>query len=642
MKNKLLKKINLGMTALILTGVAPVYADTITKLTEQGFLGSGFDSSTQTFKAPCVTGRLAYVGSSTGQVGLQSGISQDRLLTELGMAVGADISLDIIKASGAASFSANTANTSNSISAAYLVSAAGKNAVLQDLTLTKVGTQAVQNGNVKQVCGDSFIHSLALEAKLMINVKFSFTSSSLKAQFQSDASANIMDFLKLKGNMNAAVNKYGRNVQFIVSATQVGGDVSKLSNIFKDVNSTQQDFKAGMSTQIFKCDIDNFQACSDAISQMINYATAPGGFASQLNGMTYDPQKSDGPAWIQYGYTNYSMSEAAELSTETTEVGEDIKQKRRSLVRMYLKLSEDLGRTQELIDLSSTESGDKERLQAIQSIVRGNFEVVQRAIQTCRYKQDSCVEAYAQATAELKNYDPRSIVKIMTFEDYCNLNDDQGGIKKTVAAILEVTQISSDMSCAMAYRRLQDVTELNLAGKNLTTLEPLRGLNGLTSINASNNQIYSLDGIEGLNQLEVLNLHHNRIININALKGLGNLISVNLANNSINNLSVLESLKIQTVRVYGNPLSTKWNHDNYAINNRIVTNSKVCGMLREYVVKVRSEGINYSPMYEAMNLAPVFKNAKDPRSSDIEGWYRCDLAVSAIQSEPKEWQSLSN
>ncbi|WP_041577848.1 leucine-rich repeat protein [Bdellovibrio bacteriovorus] len=637
MKTNLLKKIKLGMAAALITGAAPAYAETITKLSEQGFLGSGFDSATQTFKVPCVTGTLAYVGSSNGYVGVEAGVSQERLLTELGMAIGADISLDIISAGGAANFTGSTANTSNSVSAAYVISAAGKNAVLQNLTLTQAGKDAVSKGNVKQVCGDSYIRSLALEAKLLINVKFTFTSSDLKANFQSDANANIMDIIKLNGRMNAAVQKYGRDVKFTVTAVQVGGDVSKLANILKGVETSEEKIKKGVTAQIFKCDIEKYEACYEAISQMINYATEEGGFSSQLNSMTYQPQKSDGPAWMQYGYTSYANSEAQELSSEVTDIGEDIKQKRRSLVRQYLKLSADLGRTQDLLDISIEHSEEKARLQTLQSVIRDNFDVVQNAIKICRENPDSCVNAFAGMTEKLKFYDSREITKMMTFEDYCGLSDENSVTKDTVKAIRTAAKISEKMSCGQAFRYLQDLHKLNLASTKISSLEPLRGLKSLTSLDISDNEIFMLDGIENLKSLEVLNMHHNRVINIDKLKELPNLSHVNFANNNVSNLSALSAMSLVSIRAYGNPLSEKWNHENHGIQNHIITNNRACDLLRQTMLH---QGVDIRQA-EALNTAPIFKVPGQFGNSNVEGWYSCDDAVVAVKVEPAFWDNLA-
>jgi len=84
---------------------------------------------------------------------------------------------------------------------------------------------------------------------------------------------------------------------------------------------------------------------------------------------------------------------------------------------------------------------------------------------------------------------------------------------------------------------------LDLSGKNITDISPLRHMTGLSILNLENNNIVDISPIGGLQEIMILSIGNNRISDIASLRGLRNsLIGLSLENNPIEDLKQLRPL----------------------------------------------------------------------------------------------------
>ena len=104
-------------------------------------------------------------------------------------------------------------------------------------------------------------------------------------------------------------------------------------------------------------------------------------------------------------------------------------------------------------------------------------------------------------------------------------------------------------SSAPPLARLNNVTpvqSINLSGKQVANLEPLKGLNALTSLDLHNTPVANLEPLKGLNALTSLDLNNTQVANLEPLKGLNALTSLDLLNTQVANLEPLKGLNALT------------------------------------------------------------------------------------------------
>jgi internalin A len=100
--------------------------------------------------------------------------------------------------------------------------------------------------------------------------------------------------------------------------------------------------------------------------------------------------------------------------------------------------------------------------------------------------------------------------------------------------------------------RLENLTELRLAGKNITEIPvQIRCLVNLERLDLHNNQITNLEPLKYLVKLEKLYLENNGIADLEPLKYLVKLEWLGLDNNQITNLEPLKGL-VNLERLYLN------------------------------------------------------------------------------------------
>jgi len=101
---------------------------------------------------------------------------------------------------------------------------------------------------------------------------------------------------------------------------------------------------------------------------------------------------------------------------------------------------------------------------------------------------------------------------------------------------------------------LKGLLTLSLNRCQIVNLRPLQNLDGLVYLNLDNNQISDLTSVSGLKGLEILGLSGNQVTDLTPLVGLGNLFHLELAGNSITNLSPLAKLaKLKYLSLNNNP-----------------------------------------------------------------------------------------
>lgn len=136
-------------------------------------------------------------------------------------------------------------------------------------------------------------------------------------------------------------------------------------------------------------------------------------------------------------------------------------------------------------------------------------------------------------------------------------------IKKTVDAIFAHSpNIDS-------YMDLYDSYHLNLNGKKLSDLRPLKGLHNLLWLSLAHNNITDIRPLGTLTQLKELKLFSNKIVDITPLSQLEHINSLYLSKNKIRDFEALRNLStLQFVELHDNNfkhLDFLENHGNLSV-----------------------------------------------------------------------------
>ena len=100
-----------------------------------------------------------------------------------------------------------------------------------------------------------------------------------------------------------------------------------------------------------------------------------------------------------------------------------------------------------------------------------------------------------------------------------------------------------------------DSRELDLSGKGLSDVTPLKGFSALDTLNLSNNRISWITPMTDLHTLTAIDFSGNRISNISALSGFYRMTMLNLNDNSVTDLSPLaRKTSIKELYLNGNPI----------------------------------------------------------------------------------------
>ena len=97
---------------------------------------------------------------------------------------------------------------------------------------------------------------------------------------------------------------------------------------------------------------------------------------------------------------------------------------------------------------------------------------------------------------------------------------------------------------------------LNLSGKGISDITPLRHMEKLSTLYLDNNRITDISALKKLDRLSHLDVGNNRITDISALREIPNLIELTLDDNQIKDITPVRSLKkLMILSLNNNPVS---------------------------------------------------------------------------------------
>ncbi len=257
--------------------------------------GSGYRSEQESFVGNCLEGSETFGGKPSGSFTFENSLSEKEASNELGLGMGGRARFGAVKTSAEARFVRNTTSNQYSLSAVWISDYHTPTKQFQFKKLSPVG-DAVKDHDERwsQTCGDRYVAEVDQGAKLFFSIRVEFVSKERKEEFA--AKFRLAGPLyAVNSDLKKASKEFSRDSKVIVSAYQVGGDVSKLTGLFGNSEKAREGF--------IECTLGSFEACAGTIKSALDYAADKvTGFPSQIA-----PGSSPGPADLEYRTQPYEI-----------------------------------------------------------------------------------------------------------------------------------------------------------------------------------------------------------------------------------------------------------------------------------------------------------------------------------------------
>lgn len=542
-------------------------------------LGTPYHTEKEAFGADsCIsTGTTIRAGKGESILNFSTSMSEERAATSLGYSVGVKARFAVVKASASAAFLNDVASSSLSVSAVWesIYKFPVRKLVLTSAQLNEIG-ERVKNNDERwaETCGDEFVTEVTEGARLLFSVRVDFASEQEKKDFSSEFSLSG-PFGGVSATMKKASERFGRRTKVTVAAYQVGGDVSRLSEIFG-----QSSDELGYFT---KCTVGDFDNCAKVIQSALQYATnTTSGFPSQLSA-----NSKYGPATLSYKTASYK--DIGIYPNNYPFAGDMIKMSRKELSDHFEKQY----KWKVLVHRLQQQNTLGDRLDIVlneENKINANIDAILEVSKICYEEPLNCTPSVRSLKLlEINDKEFRP----MSFLDYCKLAEKQtegspirttiiyinnymkrGGffgpinscedLAKAVnkAEILFLNDWSmtgqplpNEISDLRPLAALYNLKQLQIWGGRVKDISSLANLENLEQLMLPDNRIYDISPIENLKQLMFLNLSNNQIVDISPIGELSKLHNIILDRNRISNVSSLEYYSfIESLYLWGNPI----------------------------------------------------------------------------------------
>ena len=521
-----------------------------------------------------MTGEVDYGGAQESFLTFDRSLSSSEVSSSLGFEVNTRARYGVVKGSASAKFMQQATDSRYSETTVYLHRIRFKNARLKPDTVSltpNIGATVKKQGNSfvwddwEKVCGHEFVSQAALGAELYICMRLEFATERDSSDFRASFNVKGPSFA-VEGQLEKASDMFAGKASIIVSAYQLGGDVSRLSSIF---NSPQPD-GSKESAPILRCSIENPKACLEVLDRALKYASDtndPNAFPQQLRNGQLLPSATGGPAELIYVTEPWTNLAFLPPPPEITSL---VKSAREELSRVFEENLSYLIRINNLKELNVRFSASQaNRLNSAETAVTGNMVLINSAATVCYENPESAVQAVRDLKQQLTKVDVASLdYNPETFSQWYALLGKPNTLVSTEATIRNIVSqfktafnnfdaLPVDEQGLELEKLLEDrVTRLSIEPfgqwtPDLRVLSSLQKLEWL-DIGAPLGGSLDLAPLEKLTSLKVLRIGGSLLENVDTLRQLTNLETLVLHNVSgIANLRFLSRLrKLTTLSLY--------------------------------------------------------------------------------------------
>ncbi len=623
---------------------------------DKAVLGEGYNTKNEDFVGECVTGTVEFVGIPEATLNYSKVLESKQLSDELGFSVGGKARYGVVEGSMSAKFASEASSNNYSEVTIFSAKYHFKNKKLKYEGLTNVGKQAKGFGdnnnfvgeNWVTTCGHEYVEQIKLGAAIYVSAKIEFSNKAAKESFKAKFEVKGPVF-EASGDFTKEAKSFGSSASISIQAYQLGGDVSRLGDIFGG-NENLIDSSGKKIHALLVCSMANPEPCLQILSSAIEYATNtddPNSFPNQIKNI--DLNSPIGPAELAYLTSPYAD---LSLIPPPAIISEGIKVARDELSFEFEKNFTYRNRVRALktgpMRLSKRQ---QKNIEDIDKDIAINLEIIQETAFICYTDLDNCVEAVSNAKQKLKTineedleifpetiaqwYDIKDVPetkksiqhtlnilvekvknKVVDFE---NISDKSATVESLLLEIkdLDLSSISlPEVSIDLGILSLlKNLNFLNLSDNQIVDVAPLSLLTNLNLLDLHKNQIIDVTPLSLLTKLTDININNNQVVDISSLSSLTNLIGISLAGNQIVDISPLASLtKLKGLESLGNqivdisPLASLTNLSGINISeNQIVDISPLSSLTNLTNIRLlKNKIVDVSPLASLTNLVDLY------------------------------------
>lgn len=367
-------------------------------------LGKGFDSLTQTLKGKCVSGTPVWAGAPESEISYVHDLDFDTLLVNFNGGINVEAKISLFDIKGAGEFASKNAADDFSSTFSLINNINLKKKVLDETRIDEsmrasIFKNGTLNPDVRMLCGDEYVSTIAYGANLIVNAKFTFQSREDKKDFNTSVSFGLFDLGSLGGKLGKLDSRLKNNSRVTISARQVGGDPEKLAGI--------------LASEIISCNLASFEEkCLPMLTRLIEYAKDPeNGFRSGLASSPEADAKETPKGWAQLRYiTTAFADEPLEgqfliSPNASTVIPEEIRDARDEVYNLNRDSLRDYERASLLIKGYTLTEAQHAELEALQAAVSSNKIDLASLTKTCLKKPDQCLSELSRYKTRAAKYD---------------------------------------------------------------------------------------------------------------------------------------------------------------------------------------------------------------------------------------------
>lgn len=533
---------------------------------EEAMIGMGYNPDTQNFQGRCLKGKTEEYGQPVANVDFSQSISQSELASELGFGTGGKFRYGMAQVSASAKFFKQQQGSSFSISSVYSGEYKFRNIILNfndasdtsnssDLIIARLSDvgRTVYNNDTRwlDTCGAEYVEQIERGAKLFYSIRIDFSTTEEKQVFET-AFSNESSFASVQAYLRSASRNFSKNTKVTIGALQIGGDVSKITELFNAENDSQS------AMGFVQCSFGDFSKCDKVMETAWNYATKE--FKKQLDTDPNTAKVGSGPAYLSYRTKKYSS--AGIYNTLPSIVNLAIQKSRKQLEKYFDKQIDYLGEIRQLLYGKTVILSPRQRkiINELEKTSEANLEKLVSAARVCYDQPADCIEvinSLADRDEGLQTINEEGlIVSPETFLQFCNFAQSPVASEKlrtSISGMIEAAKKTNPSAfqndpntrndfCLISHMIFSQTNNISFVKQNIITIEPLKEYKNFTSLDLSYNLIEDISPLADFQNLLDLNLHQNKIRDVSVVANLQSLEKLRVSNNLIRDISELKNL----------------------------------------------------------------------------------------------------
>ncbi len=369
------------LAALCISQIGPARGTTIAAASLNGVLGGAYDSEKEAFVgSSCVAGTLVPTGAATAGFTFDTVLSQSDTARSLGLEIGGRARFSAVQLSAEAKFLKQSVSSRYSLSAVWQSEYKLPTDKLTGETLSPIGTSVRADDDKWRItCGDEYVSEITRGARLYFSIRVEFSSDEQKSEFETKFSLTGALY-SANASLSQASRQLSKDVHVVVTAYQIGGDVSKVTGIF-GASPTATD-------QYVECTLGSYDKCASVIQAALKYASdTQSGFPSQLA-----PGAAPGGSPIEYHTVSYTAAGIYPKHSALFDAA--VREERKKLQSSFETYFELRSRTDQLLKMITA----PDRLASVSAqskLIDLNLNEIVRVAELCYQDTTSCLTSAA-------------------------------------------------------------------------------------------------------------------------------------------------------------------------------------------------------------------------------------------------------